>query len=155
MQSSPAKSSWCWFLDGARVRMPFRLFFFQFSFAWQSHKHPSENELLSSSSHVCACYHRQAWPRCDSWVEISSRPTSRDGPTRLLARWNRASMPGTLTGGTAKPPQVGLKRSPPSRLHLRWVTAGRIRSLSRLTLIIQLCGKLHISSDQCFCGCRV
>lgn len=33
------------------------------------------------------------------------------------------------------------KKNPPSPLHLRWATGWGIHSLSRLTLIFQLCGK--------------
>lgn len=43
---------------------------------------------------------------CASWIEISLKPTSRDGPTRFPVLWSQASTPGTLTGGTVKHLQV-------------------------------------------------
>lgn len=153
MQSSPAKSSWCWFLEPEWEYLSDCSFF---SFHWLCKVTNTQVKMSSClHSNVCACYHRQVWTLCDSWIEISLRPTSRDGLTRLLARWNQASMPGTLTGGTAKHLQVEKKSTSTTLLHLRWVTVWGIHSLSRVTLIIQLCGKQHISSDQCFCGCRV
>lgn len=49
---------------------------------------------------------RWAWTLCGSWTEICSRLTSRGELTRSPARWNPASTPDTLTGETAKRPQV-------------------------------------------------
>lgn len=73
----------------------------------------SENELLSPwNLHACNC--RWAWLLCDSWIEISLRPTSRDGLTQSLALWSQACTLATLTGGTAKCLQVA--ENPPHGL---------------------------------------
>lgn len=49
---------------------------------------------------------RWAWTLCGSWTETCLKPTLRDEPTPSLAPWSLASTPGTLTGETAKRPQV-------------------------------------------------